>query len=235
MNKWLARIEEPLKSAGTLVEKKTFRDFAHKFGLVYFGNISAQNDEYELVRGVTLHTTHQDRHFIIGNYKGYDVTVLQRHVELSHPHHGSNNYKWSIVQTDLQQRRLPHILITSQRHDRIFFDNLQIKLANFQQLHPDLIPDPAFARHFTVFSVSDGLDAIPTILTPQIMAAMTKHFREFDVELFDDQVVVYTSQPRATFTLLQELLRESLWLATHFDAQSEQGVELLPEAQKTTS
>lgn len=200
-----------------MAEKKLMRDFAHKFGLVYFGSINAQNDEYELVRGVTLHQTHHDKHFIIGNYKGYDITALQRHVHLSHPHHQSGYYKWSIVQADLQQRRLPHLLITAQHHDKLFFDNLQIKLANFQQLNAELIPDHAFARHFSVFAATDGVDEIPAILTPQIMAALVRYFKGFDVEMFDDQVIVYTAQSRVTFSLLQEMLREALWLAMHLD------------------
>lgn len=219
MMKWLQRIEQPLKAAGSVAEKKLMRDFAHKFGLVYFGTINARNDEYELVRGVTLHPTHHDRHFIIGNYKGYDITLLQRHVELSHPHHESGHYKWSIVQADLHQRRLPHILITAQHHDRLFFDNLEIKLANFQRLNAELIPDQAFARHFSVFTATDGLDEVPGILTPQIMAALVRYFKGFDVEMFDDQVIVYTAQQRLTTPLLQEMLREALWLAMHLDEQ----------------
>lgn len=226
---WLTKIEQPIKSAGVLVEKKLFRDFAHKFGLVYFGSIYAQSDEYEMVRGVTLHTNHKDKHFIVGNYKGYDVSILQRDVELAHPHHGEARYKWSIVQADLQQRRLPHLLITAQHHDKIFFDNIQIKLANFQRLSPALIPDQAFARQFTVFAAAEGVDDIPTILTPQIMAALVKHFKDFDVEMFDDQVVVYTNQPRLSFAVLQEVMREALWLAAHFDAQAMQHAAVIAE------
>ncbi|HSX28741.1 MAG TPA: hypothetical protein VLF60_04820 [Candidatus Saccharimonadales bacterium] len=218
MKRWLQQLEEPIKTAGSIVEKKLMHDFARRFGLVYLGNISAQNDEYELVRGVTLHTHHHDRHFIIGNYKGYDVTALQRHVDLTHPQHGTNHYKWSILQIDLHHRQVPHVLVTAHHHDQLFFDNVQIKLANFQQLSPELIPHQSFAHNFRVFSVADGLDEIPSILSPEIMTAMTQHFKGFDVEMFDDQLIVYTSQSRVTLLLMQELLREALWLAKHLDA-----------------
>lgn len=218
MASWLQRqIQQPLQAAEALVEKKLMRDFAHKFGLVYFGTMNARQDEYEMVRGVTLSTDHQDKHFIIGNYRGYDVTLLQRSVKMSHPHHGSRHYKWSVVQIDLKRRRVPHMLITTSAHDRIFFDNLQIKLANFQQVNPNLLANKQFAHRFEVFAVTEGLDELPTVITDDLMSALAHYFRNFDVELFDDQVIVYTSQPRVTNILLQEMLREGLWIAEHLD------------------
>lgn len=211
------RLQHTIKSAGSFVEKKMMRDFAHKYGLVYFGTMHPRHDEYELVRGITLNTKHHDRHFTVGNYKGRDVTMVQRHVTMTHPLHGDAHYKWSITQVDLTRRQLPHMLITAGHNDRLFFDNLQIKLANFQQLTPSLIPNPAFASHFRVFAATEALDALPTVLTPEVMAAMVHYFKAFDVELFDDQIIVYTAQSRVTPLLLQELLREALWLAERID------------------
>lgn len=231
MTNWLQRqIQQPLQAAEALVEKKLIRDFAHRFGLVYFGTMNTRQDEYEMVRGVTLAANHQDRHFIIGNYRGYDVTILQRLVKMSHPHHGSKHYKWSLVQIDLKQRRVPHMLITTGGHGRIFFDNLRIKLANFQQVNPNLITNKQFSNHFQVFTVTEGLDDLPTILTEELMAALTHYFRNFDVELFEDQVIVYTSQVRISTILLQEMLREGLWVAEKLDAKSGHEVVVTEEA-----
>jgi hypothetical protein len=210
-------LRHTLQRAGSLVEKKMMRDFAHKFGLVYFGTVHASRDEYELIRGVTLHTAHQDRHYTVGNYKGRDVTLVQRNVTLSHPHHSAKDYKWTLVQVDLQRRRLPHILVTAGHDDELFFENLQIKLANFQQLTASLIPNANFAHHFRVFAGTNVLDELPTVLTPEVMAAMAQYFKHFDVEFFDDQLIVYTPQQRVSTTLLQELLREALWLAEQLD------------------
>jgi hypothetical protein len=216
-SKFSAQLQQGLKNASSFVEKKMMRDFAHKYGLVYFGTMHKHSDEYELVRGITLHTAHQDRHFTVGNYNGRDVTILQRQVLLSHPHHESAFYKWSILQVDLQRRVLPHLLITAHHDDRLFFDNLQIKLANFQQVTPSLIPNPDFARHFRVFATTEALDQLPTVLSPEVMAALVHHFKNFDVEMFEDQIIVYTAQSRVTPMLLQELLREGLWLAERLD------------------
>lgn len=208
----------PLKAAKAVADGKVMRNFAHQFGLVYFGNVQ-QGDEHQLVRGVTLAVDHKDKHFMVGNYKGYDFTVLQRTVTLGFPGQPAKHCRWIIMQADLQQVVLPHILVAYGHQDRLFFDTVAIKHANFQQIIPSAIEnDHEFLHNFRVFSAAEAIDSVSDILHPPLRATIREYFRHFDIEIQGDQVIVYTMATLITPSLLQEMLREVLWLAQQFDS-----------------
>lgn len=211
-------LKHPLKTAKSLASARIMREFAHKFDLVYFGRVHHLDDDHQMVRGITLAADHQDGHFMVGNYKGYDITALQRTVPMSHPHHGSRSYRWTVLQVDLKNHQMPHILITAGHQDRIFFDNMRIKLATFQQVPgKNLSTSDEFDHHFKIFAGADALDDLPVILSPGLCATILQYFKHFDIEIQADQVIVYTAHSLITSAILQEMLREALWLASQLD------------------
>ena len=216
----------PLKAAKAMADGKIMRDFAHQFGLVYFGNVNHQEDEHQLVRGITLAADHKDKHFMVGNYKGYDFTVLQRTVTLGFPGQPAKDCRWIIMQADLQRVVLPHILVAYGHQERLFFDTVAIKHANFQQIIPSAIEnDHEFLHNFKVFAAAEAVDSVSDIFHSPLRATIREYFRHFDIEVQGDQVIVYTMATIITPSLLQEMLREVLWLAQQFD-----GLELYRHA-----
>jgi hypothetical protein len=48
------------------------RRFSKKLGFVYFGNVDQHDDEHEVIRGLTVSTTHKDAHYAVGSFDDYD-------------------------------------------------------------------------------------------------------------------------------------------------------------------
>jgi hypothetical protein len=68
-----------------LATKRIIKQFAHKFDLVYFGGIDPREEDFELIRGATLSTSHVDAHYCVGHFKGHDISLVERRNILSHP------------------------------------------------------------------------------------------------------------------------------------------------------
>lgn len=54
----LRRHSVSARSRGAVLKK-----FAHKIGLVYFGVVDQHQDDHEVIRGLTVSTTHRDDHY----------------------------------------------------------------------------------------------------------------------------------------------------------------------------
>src|SRR5258706_294200 len=67
-----------LKAVRGFVTKHAVKQFADKFHLVYFGHVNPRDDDYELVRGVTVSTTHIDNHYTVGTVEGHDLIFVER-------------------------------------------------------------------------------------------------------------------------------------------------------------
>jgi hypothetical protein len=211
-------MSHPLRGVQELAETKVMHEFAQKFQFAYLGHVDARTDEYEVVRGLTLSATHEDHHFIVGTYNSYDVTTLQREVELNHPAHGKRIYKWTILQVDLIYKKTPNIVMTSGHQDIVFVEDLRIKLPTHQLLDRKFFDiSPQFNQRFRVLSPIEGIDEAVTILRPEAIAIIMDQFKQFDIELLEDKVIVYSWHPFATLNLLQEMLREGLWFADYLD------------------
>lgn len=219
MTKWIKNsIKKTSKTVGSYVERKSIRDFVKLYGLVYFGEVDHDEDpSREMVRGVTLSPKHKDKNLVIGNYKGYDVTLLQRIVQDKHPNHQSRQYRWSILQIDLKTTDLPHVVAVVKRDDELFFDNLDIKLNHLEKAHSSIFPNVNFAQKFSIYVDGTRFNDMPKVLTQNVMTAMEQYFSDFDLELVDDQLYIFTHQSRVSVSVLKEMLREAVWIAGQID------------------
>lgn len=195
----------------TLAARSTFRQFANKFHLVYFGTVDAYSDEHELVRGVTASATHTDSNYTVGTYNGHDLILVERRNEVSHPGMAKAKHHWVILQLDLKRRDLPHMFIDS-HHGETFHANLHIghsKLRDVSSLVPSL-------GHNHILAPVEHIEAVTAIITPDFVAAMHS-FKHLDFEINDDQLFVYAHNPTVSSVLLGDMLRIGGWLADHLD------------------
>ncbi|HSE60784.1 MAG TPA: hypothetical protein VLA88_00655 [Candidatus Saccharimonadales bacterium] len=210
-----------LSLIGDLATKRVIKQFAAKYHLVYFGAVDAREDEHELVRGVTVSTSHIDNHYTVGTLQGRDITVVHRKNTLTFPGKAPSQYKWLILQLDLARTGLPHIFIDAHHHDETFYANLFIALPQFQNVTAHLFAqDAAFSKHCKAFGFPHDYEAIAAVLQPDVTAAIGHHFHQFDYEIIDDRLYVYASNSVVTMTVLQEMLRVGVWLADFLDGKS---------------
>jgi len=206
-----------LHNLGDAATKRAIKQFTTKYHFVYFGHVDPREDEYELVRGITVSTTHTDNHYTVGSYNSDDIILVERRNTLSFPGKPDSTYRWLIMQIDLKRTGLPHVFIYCHHHDAVFYANAFAAHANMQDLgtyFADL--NPAFNQHCRIFASVASYAAVRALMQPAIAEGLAQ-FHQFDFEFFDDRVLVYASSSVVTPQLLDDMLRVSIWLAENFN------------------
>lgn len=212
-------LKHPFGFAHYVATKRVVKQWAQKFDLVYFGKVDQQEDDYELVRGITLSAEHKDDHYTVGNFRNHDLTLVERQNILTYPGKPPQAYRWLLLQIDLQRDGLPHIFIDANHHEEVFYANLFVKFSEFDNMTPVFQQaDAFFAKHFKVFAPPERFDDTRRILNPDVMAMLAHHFKQFDYELQGDRLVIYASNSVVTLALLQEMMRVGFWLADHLNS-----------------
>lgn len=216
-------LSQPLSLGRELATKKIIKQFTHKFNLVYFGSVNQREDEHELIRGITVSASHVDTHFCVGDYKGHDISLVERRNTLTYVDQVARRYHWLIMQVDLKRDGLPHVFIDGNHHDEEFYTTLFMKFANMANANTIYMQtNPLFARTFKVFTPVDRFDELEVMLGGEMAAMLAHHFKQFDYEIDGDRVLVYAENPIITSHLLHEMLRVGHWLASELDkAQTE--------------
>jgi hypothetical protein len=214
----LQMISRPLSIGRELAIKKVIKQFARKFGLVYFGSVNQREDEHELIRGITVSASHVDKHFCVGDYEGHDISLVERHNTLLFPEQLPQRYHWLIMQFDLHRDGLPHVFIDGNHHAEEFYTTLFMKFANMNNANTIFTPEnPLFGKTFKVFAPADKFDETEAMLSGERAAMLAHHFKQFDYEIDGDRLLVYAEDPTISSHTLHEMLRVGQWLATELD------------------
>jgi hypothetical protein len=201
------------------------RRFARKAGLVYFGSVDQHVDEHEIIRGLTVSTTHRDDHYAVGTFDGYDISLVDRFDVIMDPRNQDTEHSWVILQISLERPQgFPHLFFSPVGHgedaySKFYKANNQLKPVNdlFRGAH-----SPEFhSRYQLHMSASLALET-EKVLTPEVTQTIAARLWPHAIEVFDGKLYVYTTGVRITDTLLSSCLESALWLARKLD-QSEEG------------
>lgn len=211
----------PLKLLEQVSSRKVFRKFADTYDLVYFGHVSAQDDEHRIVHGVTTSAKHHDSHYCVGTIQGHDVILLEREDELqlvsdTYPH----KYRWIILQVDLHGRHdLSHVFIDGKHHNDTFYRTLFAKFSRLLKVDRNTLAqyDELFVERFTVYTPPDNIDRFPSLLSNDAAATLAHHFGHFDIEWSQDQVLIYSTGRPASKHLLEHMLKCGIYLARELE------------------
>ncbi len=208
----------PLSVGRELATRKVIKQFARKFNLVYLGAVNQREDEHELIRGVTVAATHNDDNFCVGEYRGHDISLVERQNTLQHPERPPEQYRWLIMQVDLHAAALPMVFLDANHHDVTFYESLFMRFANLNEANILFNQrDPLFARSFHAFAPADQFEEVDALLTPEITSMLAHYFRQFDYEIAGDHLLIYASNSVITPHVLHEMLRVGSWLAKELD------------------
>ncbi len=196
---------------------QVIKQFAAKHHLVYFGGVDSTSDEHQLIRGITASTHHTDNHYTVGTFEGHDLMLVQRRKVVSHPGKPSSNYSWLILAIDLKHSGLPHIFVDGLHHSDAFYANLHIGFAKLQDL-TNLVAPIGKAR---LFAPTDALPVLHSLLKPDFIDSV-RSFSNFDYEVKDDQLFIYSVNPTVSTTLLSDMLRVGVWVANYLNGFKQQ-------------
>lgn len=199
--------------------KIVYKEICERYDLVYFGSVNQHEDEHEMVRGVTLSTTHHDMHYCVGSVQGRDVIILRRTDDIALANKPAKTYSWNILQVDLRNTQLPHTLLDAHHHDEDFYTHLFTKFIRLTKADSSLFEnhDNQFSKSFSLYTPPDSLDVQSTLLPPDTTAVIGHHFAHFDYEFFQDRLIVYAPDRKATVQLLEKMLNAGVWLANELE------------------
>jgi hypothetical protein len=192
---------------------KMLKRFAKMFDLVYFGSVSQQDDDHKVIRGITASSHHKDEHFIVGTVHGRDVTLVERTTTLGKPDQTEKVYTWVIAAIPLDIIDIPRIFLDGAHHDDVFYAHFFTTLANFHNVNPLLVGhDTLFHQRFKTFGPADRQQYISELLTSNVTSMLAHNFADFDYEITEEEVYVYSNKPSSEQTI-EKMVRVGLWLA----------------------
>lgn len=222
MKKKIHRLVHNVKTGGvvkTLSRSRLYHDACDRYGLVYFGTVDAQSDEHTMVRGLTVSARAVDRHYCVGSVEGFELILLERTDQLYFPYKQPESYRWTIVQIDLDRIRLPHIFLDAHQHQSAFYDAFVAKYPHMRRGDMNLFADhdPRFAHAFTTLCSPQDVPIVMQILHYDVTATLGHHFAHYDFELFEDKLLVYSSNRQPTRAVIDDLFRAGVWMAREIE------------------
>lgn len=194
-----------------------FKNFADSIGLVYFGTLHRNDEDFRLVRGHTVSRTHIDNHYSVGSIRGYDIAmVLRNDVVFVGGDHHEQRCHWLILTIDLKTKvDIPHLYVGHRNRDGAF-------KAAFERIAPIFIGTTGhyptrFLSEYTVYGYPGHALEIERAITPQMADVIANHFEEASVEIEDNTVYMYIESRRPSTAQLEKLLSNGLWLAECID------------------
>ena len=222
----LTRSLSPKRVLDRRNDRRIIQAFGDEYGLVYFGHVSSENDEYHMVRGLTLSTQHRDLHYCIGTYEDYDVVFVERSDQLLNPAKKTrHSHRWHIMEFDLKTTvELPHVFVGPHAHSESFYLQLFTKYPELRALHLGNLGQhqPEFLAKYRVYGPPAQVIDVERLLTPLVTELITKHFGTLAIEIHESSLYIYSERLRLSSALLDGMLKNGAWLVSHIDAVSKE-------------
>lgn len=202
---------------------KALKAFSDKVGLVYFGSVDQHVDEHDVIRGLTVSTTHKDTHYAVGSYDGYDVSMVDRFDVLVNHAKKPIEHSWLIMRVSLRGGSLPHVFFTPRGHSPEAYNSF---FTAFNTLHSinevfDAVHDDEFHARYEVYGLATHTPELESFITPEVTRVLAARFWPHAIEIFDGNVYVYITEHRRPEleAVLGPTLQSAVWLASVVDAE----------------
>jgi len=219
LRRMLRHYSPRLRARGTLL-----RHFAARLGLVYFGTVDQLEDEHEVVRGLTVSTTHRDTHYVVGSFDGYDISLVDRFDVVMDANHQPAEHAWLIYQVTLQNNTaLPHFFLKPRgysptAYSKFFtaFNTLHIINNVFNETH-----SPEFHARYDVYGLATHAYQLEETFTSAVTQTIAARFWPHAIELYEGKLYVYITEHRLNETVLGATLQSTMWLASVLDKKQD--------------
>lgn len=204
--------------------KRVIMKFVEDMGMVYFGFVDQRVDEHQLIRGLTLSTSHRDAHYSVGSLYNYDVGLVERTDTLKRPDQPSQTHRWLIMQFDLHTAKdIPHIFLGLHSHSEMFYATLFAKFNTLQRapLGTFGMYDTSFTDRYAIYTTPAESLTVERLFDTEMTKVMAQHFGSLTVEISDGCLYIYSDHTRISRNLLETMLQNGIWLAKHIDERAE--------------
>lgn len=216
----LRRYSSAIRARGQVLRK-----FARKIGLVYFGVVDQHTDEHELIRGLTISTTHRDTHYAVGSYDGYDVSMVDRFDIYIDPSGAEKDHNWVILQIGLERvATTPHLFLKPIGPQAGAYDRFFSATHNLHPVNALLIGQHSseFHSRYELYTAAAHAVEAEELLTTEVTQQIAARFWPHAVEIYQNKLYFYITDDALTEQLLETALSAGLWLARIVDESEEE-------------
>ena len=175
----------------------SIRRFTSKTGLVYFGAVDQHKDEHEIVRGLTVSTSHRDTHYAVGSYDGYDVSIVDRLDVVYDARKQPVEHSWLIFQVTLLDKSLPHVFFRPLGHSPAAYTKFFTAYRSLPVINSLFdLHSPDFHSRYELYSNTTHTQALEQTITPQVTATIAARFWPHAIEIFEGKLYVYITEHR---------------------------------------
>jgi hypothetical protein len=229
MNKILENILRTIKSTAlrnSLVNKQrksAILKFVNKFNFVYFGHVDQHDDEHHIIRGLTVSSSHQDEHYSVGSYDGYDVSLVDRYDIVTKPGQRSTTHRWIIIEIDLHNGKdIPHIFLGSHTRTDSSYSKLFTAVPSLQSVPLGTFSPHSeeFTNRYSLFATATKFIEVERLFTAEVTRTIAAHFWPLAAEVYENALYIYTDNKTISEGLLETMLKNGIWLAEKLDEHS---------------
>jgi hypothetical protein len=203
---------------------RIFSNFANRVGLVYFGFVNQHKDEHKIIRGLTLSPTITDNNYCVGTVDNYNVSVVDRSDYLTEPDGKDSLNNWIIFTFDLHSSTaIPHFFIGAKNQSLQPYHSLFSTFPNMKKVNLDIFDKYSadFSSRFDVYSRPAKSIEIQIIISVKLSDVLAAHFWPICIEQHNNVLYLYLSKESVSTHILDNMLKNGLWLASQLDMQFE--------------
>ena len=213
-----------LWSPNARTRKRIIKKFADKIGLIYFGFVNQHSDDHKIIRGFTVSASHQDNHYSVGSFDGYDVSIVDRCDAIWQPDNSIKTFNWLIMAFDLHTvQDIPHFFLNALNHDPKPYASLFTTFPALKEIGLGTFEDYGieFTSRFSIYAKPTDSIQIERLIPANTARILGAHFWPLSIEQHENVLYIYSDIEHVTSHLLDTMLENGLWLARFLDSQAE--------------
>lgn len=191
--------------------RRVLRSAADKLGLVYFGFVDQHTDDHKVVRGFSTSPTHRDDSYIVGEYEGLSMTIVDR-FDSVHDGRVAEYHSWLVLNVEMEPSAdFDHIFLLPTHQTKIHYK----KIFNaFRSLEKVIFSSTVaeFHTRYQVYAKPDHHSNVDQLFTPETLQVLSAHFWPLAVEIDGRNIYLYYADHKITEQVVQSMIKNSAWL-----------------------
>lgn len=197
------------------------KQFGNTLGLVYFGSVDQHTDEHEAIHGFTASLSHNDTHYMVGTYNGYNIRFVDRY-DVVKSQGKRHEQTWALLEIELETHSLPHAIFVPTGKEAAEYSRVYATQLHLQPLNTMVFTNhsPEFHGRFQILANPTHSQKVSELFTSPLIVGIASRFWPHAIEVQHSKLIVYITEHRLTKTVLESTLASALWLAEAIDSTS---------------
>lgn len=193
---------------------KILRQFSENIGLVHFGTVHQHSDEYDAIRGFTASITHQDTHYAVGTYNGFNIRLVNRFDIIRIAGQQPREQVWTILEVELDARNVPHMFFMPTGREAGEYGRFYNIRPNMQLLNSMVLRNrsPEFHGRYQILARTTNAHRVETLFTSPLIVGIASRFWPHGIEIERGKLLIYITEHRLSKAVLETTLTSALWL-----------------------